>query len=358
MTAQSAIDAVLALARGEIRELRPYEHASFVGLERLHANESPWPPLSEPADSELHHYPEPQPAELRAALADYYGVPSASVLVGRGSDEGIDLLTRVFCAAGRDAVLICPPTFGMYAVAANIQGANVLSVPLRDNFALDTEAVVAKIAAPDVSGVKIVWLCTPNNPTGNALDTAAVDQVIAAARGRALVVVDEAYAEFNPSPSYAGRLDSEPHLVVLRTLSKAHALAGARIGAVLAHPAVIALLHKVIPPYAVARESTAAALRAMQPGNLAVTRERITEILAERARLEQHLAELPIIKKVWPSAANFVLVEAGDATRLLARAAAAGLILRDFRGKTGLGEAIRISVGTPAQNARLLRSLA
>lgn len=359
MSETQGIESVLQLARPEILALRAYEHASWNGLERMHANEAPWPPLTAPYGSELNIYPEPQPQALVAALASYYDTQADRVLIARGSDEGIDLLTRVFCRALQDAVLICPPTFGMYAVAAHIQGAAVVSVPLREDFSLNASRVVESLqdSAPNAP-VKIVWLCSPNNPTGNALSAESIDEIVAAARGRALVVVDEAYAEFNPTASYVKRLDDEPHLVVLRTLSKAHALAGARIGCVLAHPELIRLLRKVIPPYAIARDSAHQALLAMQPGNLAITTERIQTLRRERERMATALAALPAIRRVWPSEANFLLVEAQDATALMAAAAAAGLMLRDFSGKSGLDRAVRISIGTPNQNDRLLRSLA
>lgn len=355
MSARPADDAeILALARPDIVALAPYEHAVFAPtLERLHANELPWPPHSEPPDTALHRYPEPQPAALLAALASHYGVSTEQLLVGRGSDEGIDLLTRAFCRAGEDAVIICPPTFGMYAVAARIQGAAVVNVPLGKDYALDDTGV---IAALDPS-VKLVWLCSPNNPTGNSLDSAAIRRVLEAARGRALVVVDEAYSEFSAQTSWVGSLAEYPHLVILRTLSKAQGLAGARIGAVIAAPTVIRLLRKIIPPYAIARPASTAAEHALQNSNRPIALARIARVCSERERLREALTRSPWVKRVYPSEANFLLLETTNARSVLDRLQAVALLARDFSGKPALGEAVRLTVGTPEQNNRVITAL-
>jgi histidinol-phosphate aminotransferase len=345
----------LRLARPEILALQPYSHAAWdPRLERLHANESPWRVPCDDSAAGLNRYPEPQPRELVVALAALYGVAAAQLLVGRGSDEAIDLLTRAFCAAGRDAVIVCPPTFGMYAVAARIQGAAVTSVPLdRDaGYGLDLPALLAALSPT----TKLVYLCTPNNPTGNELAEAQVLAVLQACEGRALVVVDEAYGEYAAHPGYAARLAEFPHLVVLKTLSKAHGLAGARVGSLLASPAIVALLRKIIPPYAMAQPTVEAALKALQPAAQAVARSRVAATIAERVRLAAGLVALPAVRRVWPSAANFLLVEFRDAGAALDAIAAAGLLVRDFRGQ--LEGALRLTVGTPEQNERLLRSLA
>src|SRR6185437_6976687 len=212
---------------------RPYQHASWEpGLERLHANELPWRPLDDDSRAGLNRYPEPQPRALIDRLAELYAVAPASLLVGRGSDEAIDLLTRAFCRAGSDAVLVCPPTFGMYSVCARIQGAEVLQTPLTaaDGFALDEHAVLERCAP----AVKLVFLCSPNNPTGNLLDEGAILRIARRLAGRALLVVDEAYIEFADRSSLARLVAEVPNLAILRTLSKAYGLAGARCGALIA----------------------------------------------------------------------------------------------------------------------------
>jgi histidinol-phosphate aminotransferase len=345
------------LARPEILALTPYAHARWdPSLERLHANENPWRYLGDRSAAGLNRYPEPQPRAVEERLAALYGVPPDRLLAARGSDEGIDLLARAFLTPGRDAALICPPTFGMYAVATRIQGAALVEVPLaRDaGYALDEGALVAALAP----AVKLVFLCTPNNPTGNVVDAGLIERLAARLADRALLVVDEAYAEFADAPSLAGRIGALPNLVVLRTLSKAYALAGARVGAVLADRAVVEILRRVIPPYSMATPTIEAVLAALEPAPLAHARARIAELQAERDRLATALAALPLVRRVWPSAANFVLIECRDAAAVLDRARTTGFLLRDFsRGPLTLG-AVRITVGTPVQNDRLLEGLA
>jgi histidinol-phosphate aminotransferase len=346
---------VTQLARPDIVALKPYEHAAWEpGLTRLHANELPWRAVGDESAAGLNRYPEPQPRALIERLAALYGVAPQSVLAGRGSDESIDLLVRTFCRAGEDAVLICPPTFGMYAVAARIQGARVLSAPLcpEQGFALEAPAVLAGC----IPEVKLVFLCSPNNPTGNLLREEAILAVADALAGRALVVVDEAYLEFATRASLAQHLPRRPQLAVLRTLSKAHALAGARCGALLADPEVIALLRKVIPPYAIAQLTLEAVARALEPPQLAATHERIAQVRAERRRLLQALPQLPGVTRVWPSDANFILAQFSYAAAALARARSARLLVRDARGYPGLPDALRITVGTAAENDRLLEA--
>lgn len=349
-----AVD-VTALARPEIRELKAYEHASWdPKFDRLHANESPWAPaFADVGDSALNRYPEPQPAELVNALARLYGVDPASILIGRGSDEGIELITRTFCIPGRDRVVICPPTFGMYAVAAHAQGAKVVEVPLQTNFSLDVRGILAAMDA----GCKILWLCSPNNPTGNLMSAAHMENLLLAARGRCLVVIDEAYAEFSGISSWSTRLAEFPHLVILRTLSKAHGLAGSRIGTVIASPKIIKLLRKITPPYAITVSSAQEALSALDEGVLSVTRARIGVLLEERQKLSRALVGAPGVRRVWPSDANFLLVEFEDAQRAARLLMAAGLLVRDFSGKGGLGSVLRVTVGSPEQNERVRRAL-
>jgi histidinol-phosphate aminotransferase len=345
-----------SIARPDILSVDPYEHALWnPALVRLHANELPWRHADDTSEAGLNRYPEPQPHELVAQLAALYEQSTANVLVTRGSDEAIDLLTRAFCRAGTDQVLVCPPTFGMYAVAARIQGAGVVRVPLRQTqgFALDVAAVLAQCTPT----VKLVYLCSPNNPTGNLIPEGVILQLAGELAGRALLVVDEAYIEFAGAPSCARQLHSHPWLVVLRTLSKAHGLAGARCGVVLAHVDVVALLRRIVEPYNLAQLSVEAVLRALQPAARSSTRERVALIQQERSRLSAALAHSDAVIRIWPSAANFVLVEFADAQQALDRACAAGLLVRDVRRQPGLGRALRLTVGTPEQNGRLIGAL-
>jgi histidinol-phosphate aminotransferase len=347
---------VTRLARPDIVALKAYEHAVWEPeLERLHANELPWRSFADESLAGLNRYPEPQPRELVERLAALYDVAPNSVLVGRGSDEAIDLLIRGFCRAGQDSIIICPPTFGMYSVAARIQGANVITVPLKADagFALDERAVLDK-CTPDV---KLVFLCSPNNPTGNLLSEDSIIRLTRALEGRAVVVVDEAYIEFSGAQSLARKIGDLPQLAVLRTLSKAYALAGARCGTLIADPEVVALLRKVIPPYAIAQLSMEAVLKVLDPAQLTVSRERLATIVSERDRMVGALGQVPNVTRVWPSASNFLLVEFEDVPLALARSRGARLLIRDVRGYPGLGRCLRITVGSPEQNNRLLDAL-
>lgn len=348
------VDPVLALVRPEILALTPYSSArkeSTGGRVWLDANENPLTPHADAP--RLNRYPEPQPAELVLRLASLYGVTPERVLVTRGSDEGIDLLLRAFCRAGRDAILITPPTYGMYAVAAGIQGARVIAAPLdrAREFALDAGTTLAATAA----AVKLVFLCSPNNPTGQLLDRDAVLRVADALATRAVVVVDEAYAEFSTGESLVAELASRPNLVVLRTLSKAFGLAGARVGVTLAAPELVAVLQKIIAPYPVPTPVAHAALEALTPEGIAAARRSALALVTERRRLAAALASLPVVRRVWPSDANFLLVEVAGAARAMAAARAAGVILRD-RSKD-VPHTVRITVGTVAENDLVLETL-
>jgi histidinol-phosphate aminotransferase len=348
---------VESLARPEIVALKPYEHAPWQasGI-RLHANELPWRANDDESLAGLNRYPEPQARVLLARLAELYRVEPQSLLMCRGSDEAIDLLTRTFCRAQRDAVMVCPPTFGMYAVATRIQGADVLEVPLAGHagFALDTAAIRRHLG----QAVKLIFLCSPNNPTGNALPESEILEVADACRQQAIVVVDEAYIEFSERSSLARAVSRRPNLAVLRTLSKAHGLAGARLGVLIADPQVIALLRKVIAPYAVPQLVLEAVASVLSPVHLRALPRRIGTVRAERARMSERLARLPGVTDVLPSEANFLLARFKDAAAALRCAAQAGIQVRDARSYLGLSDALRITIGTVDQNDRLLKAWA
>jgi len=345
----STADPVLSLIRPEILALTPYSSArkeSSGGRVWLDANENPQTPAA--GKPLLNRYPDPQPADLVARLAAYYGVGGANLLVTRGSDEGIDLLLRAFCRAGQDSILITPPTYGMYAVSAAIQNAAVVTVPLlaEKSFALDAGAVLAA-AKP---AVKIVFLCSPNNPTGALLDRADVLRLTRSLLGRAIVVVDEAYLEFAGTRSLTGELDAHPNLVVLRTLSKAFGLAGVRCGVTIASPALIGVLQKIIAPYPVPTPVLQAALAALSPEGLAAARASVQGLVAERKRMALALAALPAVRRVWPSDSNFLLFETTSSARVIAATRAAGVVLRDRSRDHGLANCVRMTMGTPEEN--------
>ena len=346
---------VIELAREEIRALVPYSSARMEasgGDLLLNANESPWAPFGDEGLG-CHRYPDPQPAALVGRLAALYGVQAGQVLVCRGSDEAIDLLVRAFCRAGQDAILVQPPTFGMYAVCARVQHAAVVEVPLTAGFTLDADATLAELSP----AVKLVFVCAPNNPSGAGVPLDAIERLARGLAGRALLVVDEAYAEFADGASAATLLARHEHVVVLRTLSKAWALAGARIGCLLAHPDIVALLRRILPPYPVPRPCIAMAMHALSEAGQAAARARVGIIRAERSRMADVLARVPGVRAVLPSQANFLAVRFDDAQSTFRRLLGAGIVVRDVRHYPGLRDALRVTVGTPAQNDRLLAVL-
>ncbi|KAG1401113.1 hypothetical protein G6F59_013085 [Rhizopus arrhizus] len=263
----------------------------------LNANESAW---ANPADAagSSRRYPEPQPLALREGLAALYGVTPQQRLVGRGSDEAIDLLVRALCVPGRDGVLVTSPVFGMYAVCARLQGAPLIDVPLvdgEDGLRADLDAVIRTARE---QRVKLVFLCAPSNPAGSDIALDEVERVAVALRGQALVVVDEAYVEYAQRASATTLLAAHANLAVLRTLSKAHALAAARVGALIAAPDLIAVLRRCQAPYPVPTPCAELAVQALQPAALARTAERVATVIAERKRLCTALAGLAGVRRV------------------------------------------------------------
>ena len=347
---------VLDLARPDLLELAGYSSARMEasgGSILLNANESPWP---QTGDTPLNRYPDPQPPRLRALLATLYGVDEAQLLIGRGSDEAIDLLVCAFCRAGRDAILIQSPTFGMYAVCAAVQGAAVRNVPLlrETGFIPDFDAVLAAVDA----SVKLVFVCAPNNPTGGMSSRDAILALADALRGRALLVVDEAYIEFADTVSLAADVAAHANLAVLRTLSKAHALAAARIGCLVAASDIIGLLRRIMPPYPLPTPCVEAAEDALSPIALYRTRERIALVRSERERVRALLNQVADVREVLPSQANFLTVRFDDAGTRYAQLLARGIVVRDVRRYPRLADALRITIGSPSENAALLDALA
>jgi histidinol-phosphate aminotransferase len=322
----------------------------------LNANESPWTNPSDVAGA-VQRYPAPQPQALRERLAALYGVYSERLLIGRGSDEAIDLLVRALCRAERDPVVIAPPVFGMYAVCARLQGAPLIEVSMRES----ADGWVTDLAAMREIAIereaKIVFLCSPGNPTGEFISIDAIREMAQALSGRALVVVDEAYLEYADAPSAATLIDDYPNVAVLRTLSKLHALAGARIGCLIADAGLIAVLRCCQAPYPVPQPCADLALRALEPATLAQTAARVATIRAERARLYEALRGVADVRRVYPSAANFLLARFVDAESAYRRLLAAGVVVRDMRAAPGLGDALRITIGSSAENDAVLAAL-
>ncbi|MCC3256321.1 histidinol-phosphate transaminase [Xanthomonas campestris pv. campestris] len=350
---------VMDLVRDDLRAFAGYASARTSALQGdvwLNANESAWGNPADP-DASTRRYPDPQPKGLRAALAQLYGCAPEQLLIGRGSDEAIDLLVRGLCVPERDAVVVTPPVFGMYAVCARLQNAPLVEVPLVDGaegFHADVPAIVQ--AALDAKA-KLVFLCSPSNPAGSAIPLAEIEVALQALQGKAVVVVDEAYGEFSDVPSAIGLLARYDNLAVLRTLSKAHALAAARIGSLIANAELIALLRRCQAPYPVPTPCAVMAEQALSAPALAVTQRRVTEIRAERARLHAALVQVAGVRQVYPSQGNFLLVRFDDAEAAFQALLEAGVVVRDQRAVPRLSDALRITIGTPEQNDRVLGAL-
>lgn len=347
---------ILERARAEIRAMQPYASARLEasgGTVMLNANELGWAPEGEFSEG-CNRYPVPQPAELVQALAELYRVRPEQLLVGRGSDEAIDLLLRAFCRAGQDAIIINPPTFGMYAIGARVQDAAVIEVPLAEDFTPDAEAILAAWTP----AVKLVFVCGPNNPTGKRIDPAVIARLAEGLRDKAMLVVDEAYVEFAEDASSASALlERHDHVAVLRTLSKAWGLAGARIGCLLADATVIDLLRRIMAPYPLPVPSIRAAMEALSADARPLARQRVDIVLRQRQRLVEALAGRPGVREILPSDANFITVRLDDPGEAYRRLLAAGIVVRDIRKYPRLGDALRISIGTPEENDRLLAVL-
>jgi len=352
---------VTALVRPEIRAMKPYlsarSSAAADGV-LLNANEAPEPLLRESAWTGLaiHRYPDPQPADLVRRLAELYSVEPERLLVTRGSDEGIDLLTRVFCRPGQDAILECPPCFGMYRIAAQVQGAEIVTVP-RDpeTLRLDADALVERIGA--TADLKLVFLTSPNNPTGDLITKAELRRVLDACSDRTLLVLDEAYIEFCDAPSAAALVATHPQLVVLRTLSKAFAAAGLRCGAVIANPEVIGYLRRVMAPYPLTAPAIAAALEVTGPEARERQAAMLDRVREERERLAERLRRCPWVRRQWPAEANFILARVEDAPGLVQFCADHGVRIRDFSSQPMLEQCVRFSVGSGEDMAALYRVL-
>ena len=338
-------------AREDILALRSYKAGAQVDdTIRLNANEAP----SATAGSTLNRYPHVRPATLQVRLAALFGVAPENLLVTRGSSEAIDALTRAWCPAYRSSIITTPPTFDMYRVYADIQGVRLIDVPLDSRtFALDADALVGACEAD----TRLVFLCSPNNPTGTLIAEADIEQIVAELDGRAIVVLDEAYIEFADRASMAGRARDHDNLVVLRTLSKAHALAGARCGAAIASEAVIDVLSKVLPPYSFPTPVIETVIEALSDNRLRDSSASVAAIVAERERVAERLDGLNCVRQRWPSHSNFILTRFDDLPAVIEFLFDKRILIRDFGGAAELKNCARITIGSPQENDALLDAL-
>lgn len=334
------------LVRPNIRRLRPYSSArhEFEGYAEvfLDANENPF-------GNGLNRYPDPLQQAVKERISIIKGVPPGQIFLGNGSDEAIDLLIRIFCEPREEEIITLPPTYGMYQVSADIADVSVREVPLQPDYQPDVEAIL-NVATPQT---KILFLCSPNNPTGNDFEPGALRALIARFPG--IVAVDEAYIDFSERKSCTGWLPEFPNLVVLQTFSKAWGMAGIRLGIAFASEEIIGLLNKVKPPYNVNQLTQQAALEALQKP--VVQQAEVREILAERAHLAEALPAFDFVERVYPSDANFLLVKVRDADGLYKYLVDQGIIVRN-RSRVHLCEdSLRFTIGTPAENTQLLDTL-
>ncbi len=345
---------ILARMRDDLRDFTLYTPGDGDGsLVRLHANESPYRAAGDNTLRGLHRYPLGRDNRLLTRLGELYDIAPTSVLATRGSDDGIDLLLRTFCAAGRDNIVCTRPGFGMYSALARLQGCGTRYVDIvsGNGFALDIQRV---IDAADAQ-TKVVFLCSPNNPSGLSVPLDDIRSTCRAFRDRALVIVDEAYAEFSALPSATGLLNEYDNLVVLRTLSKAYGLASARVGAVLADTSIVQVLDRLLTPFPLPAASVDAALSQTAAPNLDALRAQWQILLRERTRMAAALRELEQVQTVFPSDANFLLTRMTQAAQWVATCKRYGLLVRLIQGVDG--DYVRITIGTAQENDRLLKTL-
>ena len=341
---------VQQLLRNNIRRLTPYSSArdEFTGqaLINLDANENS---LGSPLTKWYNRYPDPHQHLVKEAVSKIKGVPAASIFLGNGSDECIDLLYRCFCNRGADNVIICPPTYGMYEVSANINDIAIRKAPLLDDFQLNLAHIETLI---DVH-TKLIWICSPNNPTGNSLHRQDMEMVLNNFSG--IVVIDEAYINFSRQKSFIQELAEYPNLVVLQTFSKAWGLAGLRLGLAFAAAEIIGVMNKVKPPYNIGQATQELALQALK--EVGQVNDMITELVSMRNALNEVLAQMPVVEKVYPSDANFILVKIKEARKVYEYLLSKSIVVRDRSNVLLCNDCLRITIGTEQANTALVDAL-
>ena len=332
------------LVRDNVRKLTPYSCArdEYGGREGifLDANENPF--------GDLNRYPDPYHRELRSALSRLKGLPAENIFTGNGSDEVIDLCYRIFCNPGRDKALIFNPTYGMYEVSAAANDIEVIKVPLDENFNINISAVEPHF---DDDRLKLIFICSPNNPTGNSMNSNDIEFIIRNFKG--IVIIDEAYIDFSVHPSFSLKIMQYPNLVVMQTFSKALGLAAARIGMAFAGQEIIKYFFRMKPPYNISTINQAVALKKLD--EISESRGQVKRIIEERCRLVQSLAKLKAVEKIYPSEANFLLIRVMDADYIYKMLLEKGVIVRN-RSRM-ISNCLRITVGTADENSRMISEL-
>lgn len=338
------------IIRENIKKLVPYSSArdEFKGEASVYidANENS---LGSPLRKWYNRYPDPLQKQVKNKLSEVKGVPADHIFIGNGSDECIDVLIRAFCDPGKDNIIICPPTYGMYEVSANINDVAIKKVPLTPAFQLDLPAIEEAVD----DHTKMIFICSPNNPTGNSLERDDIEVLLNNYFG--LVVIDEAYINFSRFRSFTQELEDYPNLVVLQTLSKAWGLAALRVGIAFASVPIIEVMNKVKPPYNINQASQDLVLQALE--EVGQVNDMIKEIVSQRGELEKLLPTLAVVKKVYPSDANFLLVQVTDANAIYNYLLQEGIVVRNRSSVTLCEGCLRITVGTAAENEALVKAL-
>ena len=336
--------------RENIRNLKPYSSArhEFTGKASvfLDANENAY---GSPGNEKYNRYPDPLQWQLKNLLAKIKGVPAENICIGNGSDEIIDLAYRIFCNPGKDNVIICEPTYGMYAVYADINYIEIRKVNLTDEFNLDVDGIMS---ATDIN-TKLLFICSPNNPTGNNMNRADVEVLLNNFPG--IIIIDEAYINYSKQKTFIQELTEYPNLIVMQTLSKAWGLAALRLGLCYASADIIDLFNKVKPPYNINEASQQIALEVLQ--NTEQVNEWIKEVVLQKEKLMHELANFSFVKNIYPSDANFILIKVDDAEILYQFLAEHEIVVRNRTKETGCENCLRISIGTPEENDLLLSTL-
>jgi len=338
------------LVRENVRNLTPYSSArkEFSGAAQifLDANENSF---GSPLPENFNRYPDPLQTAIKEKIAGWNDVESTQIFVGNGSDEAIDLLFRIFCRPQTDNILICPPTYGMYAVSAEINDVKIKRANLTEDFELDVTAIKNAFD----TNTKLLFVCSPNNPSGNSLRHDDILKLVKDFHG--IVVVDEAYIHFSREKSFVSEINNFPNLVVLQTFSKAWGLAGLRVGLAFASEKIIEFFNRVKPPYNISKIAQQAILHAL--GNKSQVDRTVAEIVAERERLIESLREFSFVTKIYPSDANFVLVKTTDANAIYKFLLEEKIVVRNRSSIELCAGCLRITVGTPDENEMLLNSL-
>ncbi|MCH2234227.1 MAG: histidinol-phosphate transaminase [Crocinitomicaceae bacterium] len=334
------------LIRPHLKGLKPYSSArdEYVGEASawLDANESP-------LDNGINRYPDPYQTRIKEFLAKKSNINVDQILVGNGSDEVIDLLFRAFCEPGADNIIINPPTYGMYKVSADINGISYKEVPLNEDFSLNPSKILSNIDG----NTKMIFICSPNNPTGNIMNYDDISTIASGFNG--LVIVDEAYIDFTQKNSWINSLDKFSNIVVIQTLSKSYSAAGLRVGFLYANPEVIAILNKIKPPYNVNALSQKAALEVLQ--NEDVNKKVLDDIQSEKIRVKTALENMDLIKKIYPSDANFWLVQVDDANEVYEKLINKGVVVRNRSTQLNCENTLRLTVGNKTENDLLITEL-